>query len=124
MRRWSTRRCAPARTPRNRSEIMSVMTASSSERHVSIAGLTAGNSWPLMLLGGMNVLESRELALEVAEAYVGVTAKLDMPFFFFKQKTAYEIGLGIPAEPLFRSDRKERFIMVTLHEVITFLVSM
>src|SRR5687767_15665144 len=26
-----------------------------------------------------------------------------MPFFFFKQKTAYEIGLGIPAEPLFRS---------------------
>src|SRR5438105_8276402 len=37
--------------------------------------------------------------------------------FFFKQKTAYEVGLGIPAEPLFRS-------MVTLHEVITFLVSM
>src|SRR5437867_6331258 len=26
-----------------------------------------------------------------------------MVFFFFKQKTAYEIGLGIPAEPLFRS---------------------
>src|SRR5437016_10913617 len=24
-------------------------------------------------------------------------------FFFFKQKTAYEVGLGIPAEPLFRS---------------------
>src|SRR5207247_7534138 len=29
-------------------------------------------------------------------------------FFFFKQKTAYEIGLGIPAEPLFRS-----FVSVT-----------
>src|SRR4249919_4407002 len=27
-------------------------------------------------------------------------------FFFFKQKTAYEIGLGIPAEPLFRSKVK------------------
>src|SRR5205809_6069045 len=26
-----------------------------------------------------------------------------LSFFFFKQKTAYEIGLGIPAEPLFRS---------------------
>src|SRR5436190_7179774 len=25
-------------------------------------------------------------------------------FFFFKQKTAYELGLGIPAEPLFRSN--------------------
>src|SRR5437762_3703863 len=31
----------------------------------------------------------------------------DFIFFFFKQKTAYEIGLGIPAEPLFRS-RKSR----------------
>src|SRR5690606_39593487 len=27
-------------------------------------------------------------------------------FFFFKQKTAYEIGLGIPAEPLFRSQKE------------------
>src|SRR5206468_1538302 len=27
--------------------------------------------------------------------------------FFFKQKTAYEIGLGIPAEPLFRSTGKK-----------------
>src|SRR5438477_5815597 len=26
-------------------------------------------------------------------------------FFFFKQKTAYDIGLGIPAEPLFRSQQ-------------------
>src|SRR5437764_5837769 len=29
-------------------------------------------------------------------------------FFFFKQKTAYEIGLGIPAEPLFRSHQLYR----------------
>src|SRR5438270_3834414 len=28
--------------------------------------------------------------------------------FFFKQKTAYEIGLGIPAEPLFRSAAEGR----------------
>src|SRR5689334_23722339 len=28
---------------------------------------------------------------------------LVLMIFFFKQKTAYEIGLGIPAEPLFRS---------------------
>src|SRR5699024_12073692 len=31
----------------------------------------------------------------VADAYVFI--------FFFKQKTSYEIGHGIPAEPLFRS---------------------
>src|SRR4051812_49876979 len=30
-------------------------------------------------------------------------AKNGAVIFFFKQKTAYEIGLGIPAEPLFRS---------------------
>src|SRR3712207_7154878 len=29
-------------------------------------------------------------------------------FFFFKQKTAYEIGLGIPAEPLFRSSAADK----------------
>src|SRR5438132_5406264 len=34
-------------------------------------------------------------------------------FFFFKQKTAYEIGLGIPAEPLFRSyDADNRPLLV------------
>src|SRR5205807_5015413 len=33
----------------------------------------------------------------------GVLLYLMRIFFFFKQKTAYEIGLGIPAEPLFRS---------------------
>src|SRR5437762_6284541 len=39
-------------------------------------------------------------------------------FFFFKQKTAYEIGLGIPAEPLFRSNSRERSgINTILHEL-------
>src|SRR5207253_4313051 len=32
-------------------------------------------------------------------------------FFFFKQKTAYEIGLGIPAEPLFRSPKTSAFTL-------------
>src|SRR5690242_20847774 len=33
-------------------------------------------------------------------------------FFFFKQKTAYEIGLGIPAEPLFRSKLRNRLLVL------------
>src|SRR5207253_3324297 len=40
--------------------------------------------------------------------------------FFFKQKTAYEIGLGIPAEPLFRSSvnsRERSGINTILHEL-------
>ncbi|WP_404298887.1 3-deoxy-8-phosphooctulonate synthase [Halomonas sp.] len=55
---------------------------SAPERHVSIAGLQAGNSLPLMLFGGINVLESREMALEVAETYVEVTNRLGMPYVF------------------------------------------
>src|SRR5579863_10570219 len=35
--------------------------------------------------------------------YVSRKMKIMVFVFFFKQKTAYEIGLGIPAEPLFRS---------------------
>src|SRR5947208_8869511 len=35
-------------------------------------------------------------------------------FFFFKQKTAYEIGLGIPAEPLFRSRNIRRRTTIPL----------
>src|SRR5438876_6201852 len=35
-------------------------------------------------------------------------------FFFFKQKTAYEIGLGIPAEPLFRSPLIRLFLLVLI----------
>src|SRR5438132_6935356 len=34
----------------------------------------------------------------------------DVLFFFFKQKTAYEIGLGIPAEPLFRSAHNDKSV--------------
>src|SRR5262249_56700120 len=34
---------------------------------------------------------------------LGVFTIAVLMFFFFKQKTAYDIGLGIPAEPLFRS---------------------
>src|SRR2546430_8507754 len=39
-------------------------------------------------------------------SYVTMIALLLVILFFFKQKTAYEIGLGIPAEPLFRSSIK------------------
>src|SRR5690606_40818477 len=41
--------------------------------------------------------------------------------FFVKQKTAYEIGLGIPAEPLFRSAKREmrwRLGKVTVADVL------
>ena len=45
-------------------------------------GITMGNGLPFVLLGGMNVLESRDLALQVAERYVEVCARLGIPYVF------------------------------------------
>lgn len=40
------------------------------------------NDKPFVLFGGMNVLESRDLALRIAEHYVTVTEKLKIPYVF------------------------------------------
>src|SRR5438270_4230650 len=46
--------------------------------------------------------------------------------FFFKQKTAYEIGLGIPAEPLFRSILEAFlwFVLITLLNVTLIILTL
>ena len=49
---------------------------------INIGGMPCSNIHPMMLFGGMNVLESRELAFEIAEAYVDVCRKLDIPYVF------------------------------------------
>lgn len=49
---------------------------------VSVADLTIANDQPFVLFGGMNVLESRDLAFEVAEAYVDITRRLGIPYVF------------------------------------------
>jgi 2-dehydro-3-deoxyphosphooctonate aldolase (KDO 8-P synthase) len=41
-----------------------------------------GNELPFVLFGGMNVLESRDLAMRVCEHYVGVTQRLGIPYVF------------------------------------------
>ncbi|MFP1682874.1 3-deoxy-8-phosphooctulonate synthase [Alloalcanivorax sp. C16-1] len=41
-----------------------------------------GNDQPMALFGGMNVLESRDMAMRVAEAYAEATTALDMPWVF------------------------------------------
>jgi 2-dehydro-3-deoxyphosphooctonate aldolase (KDO 8-P synthase) len=53
-----------------------------SEKIVSINGLNISNTLPFVLFGGMNVLESRDMALQVAERYVKVCAKLNIPYVF------------------------------------------
>ncbi len=53
-----------------------------SQEIVKVGKLQVGNSLPFVLFGGMNVLESRDMALQVAEAYVKVTEKLGIPYVF------------------------------------------
>jgi len=45
-------------------------------------GVTAGNHLPFVLLGGINVLESRELAFAACAEYVRVTRALGIPYVF------------------------------------------
>lgn len=49
---------------------------------VSIAGLQVSNEKPFTLFAGMNVLESRDLALSVAEEFKRVTDELGVPYVF------------------------------------------
>lgn len=49
---------------------------------ISVAGIPVANHLPFVLFGGMNVLESRDLAMRIAEHYVEVTGKLGIPYVF------------------------------------------
>ncbi len=51
-------------------------------KSLAVASLTLANDQPFVLLGGMNVLESRDLAMQVAECYVDVTQRLGIPYIF------------------------------------------
>ena len=52
------------------------------QNKIQVSDLTVSNDGPFTLFGGMNVLESRELALEVAAVYKEVTSKLGIPYVF------------------------------------------
>ncbi|MGB0668561.1 MAG: 3-deoxy-8-phosphooctulonate synthase [Porticoccaceae bacterium] len=49
---------------------------------IEIADIAVSNDAPMALFGGMNVLESRDMAMQIAEAYVTVTQKLGIPYVF------------------------------------------
>ncbi|TLX47672.1 3-deoxy-8-phosphooctulonate synthase [Pseudoalteromonas phenolica] len=49
---------------------------------VKVADIEVANDKPFVLFGGMNVLESRDLAMQIAEHYVEVTSKLNIPYVF------------------------------------------
>ena len=57
------------------------------DQTISIGSLCIDNTAPFVLLGGVNVLESRDFALNVAQHYVQVCSKLDIPLVF---KASYD----------------------------------
>ena len=95
-------------------------------RTIEVAGLKVANDRPFVLFGGMNVLESRELALEVAAAYVEVTRKLGIPYVFkasFDKANRSSIhsfrGPGLEAGLSILAEIKERYdvpVITDVHE--------
>ena len=53
-----------------------------SQKTIQVGDVSISNELPFVLFGGMNVLESRDMAMQVAEAYVEVTQKLGIPYVF------------------------------------------
>jgi 2-dehydro-3-deoxyphosphooctonate aldolase (KDO 8-P synthase) len=49
---------------------------------ISVGSIEVANHLPMVLFGGMNVLESRDLALRTVEKYVEVTSRLKIPYVF------------------------------------------
>lgn len=54
----------------------------SANKVIQVGDFKIANHLPFVLFGGMNVLESRDMALQVAEAYVQVTERLGIPYVF------------------------------------------
>ena len=54
---------------------------------VSVAGIDFANDKPFVLVGGVNVLESEQFAVDVAGVYQGVCQKLGIPLVF---KASYD----------------------------------
>ena len=55
---------------------------SGEHRAVEVAGRTFANDQPMVLIGGINVLESAELAMESAAEFVRVCEQLQLPYVF------------------------------------------
>ena len=53
---------------------------SESQQIIRVGDVEVANHLPFVLFGGMNVLESRDLAMRIAEHYVEVTQKLGIPY--------------------------------------------
>ena len=52
------------------------------QANITLQNITMGNDKPFVLFGGMNVLESKDLAFEIAETYIDICQQLDIGYVF------------------------------------------
>ncbi|MDO4694195.1 MAG: 3-deoxy-8-phosphooctulonate synthase [Eikenella sp.] len=94
--------------------------------HIPLSGFTIANDRPFVLFGGMNVLESRELAMEIAAAYVEICGKLGISYVFkasFDKANRSSLhsfrGPGLAKGIQWLADIKERYgvpVITDVHE--------
>ncbi|VFP86290.1 3-deoxy-8-phosphooctulonate synthase [Candidatus Erwinia haradaeae] len=94
---------------------------------VNIGNIKVANDLPSVLFGGMNILESRDLAMYVCEHYLRVTEKLGISYVFkasFDKANRSSIssyrGLGFEESMTIFQDIKNSFgveIMTDVHEI-------
>ena len=95
-------------------------------KQIEIAEIPVANNQPLVLFGGLNVLESRELTLSVAEQFAGVCSELSIPLVFkasFDKSNRSSVGSfrgpGIEKGLAWLGEVKERHglpIITDIHE--------
>ena len=95
-----------------------------SQKTLTVADLSISNDLPFVLFGGMNVLEPRDMAIEVADAYVEATRKLGIPYVFkasFDKANRSSIssfrGPGLDAGMEILRDIKDRFGVPVISDV-------
>lgn len=94
--------------------------------HLTLNNFTIGNDQPFVLFGGMNVLESRELAFLIAETYINICKKLNIGYVFkasFDKANRSSLhsfrGHGMQTGLQWLADIKEKFnvpIITDVHE--------
>ena len=99
---------------------------SGGHRAVEVAGHVFANDQPLVLIGGINVLESAELAMETAAEFVRVCEQLSLPYVFkasFDKANRSSIhsfrGPGLDAGLKILADVKSTYSVPVLTDVHT-----
>ncbi len=102
------------------------MTTLTAKSTIELNGFKIANDKPFVLFGGMNVLESRELAFEIAESYIDICQRLNIGYVFkasfdkANRSSLYSFrGHGMETGLTWLNDIKEKYgvpVITDVHE--------